>query len=331
MWNYFIWEYEAIQKQINFNADARTNYYGDILAYFNNTLQLLKIKRSKTFTSSIFNSIGLLQVIYIHQDLMVELLFIFSLPKSHLHDKQPNRNIRNELVGHPIRKKPRTDELISSVFFGNDQDAKTIHYIRYAKNNNFKGEDVTHTVDDVLKRHATYLSKYTDQILHKIEVILGNYKLQLAAFEILLSQNPPIESILSQADQYFESVYKESYVFKRTFLPEYYKRAKEHPRYENAWQLFIKTLDHYLKGKQESIDEILSVKSFAPKRRDKVIIPEFVFEAPSLGATEHKQDDSSQHLHYHLSKLMGRHVVYGVDFFKTNIKERTINWLWKSY
>src|SRR5438045_3034682 len=117
-WNHYFWKNKFCQNRINFTSEIKTNYYGDILSYFNDTLALLTdINPKKEFNKSIFQTIGVLQLIYTQQDLIDELLYIFKLPQSTKGDKNPNRDIRNELIGHPIRRKPKDNELISSVFF----------------------------------------------------------------------------------------------------------------------------------------------------------------------------------------------------------------------
>ena len=37
IWNHYIWKYKYCNKQIKFNDDLRTNYFGDILNYFSDT------------------------------------------------------------------------------------------------------------------------------------------------------------------------------------------------------------------------------------------------------------------------------------------------------
>src|SRR5574339_176342 len=82
-WNNYFWRYKFCQDRINFTEEIKTNYYGDILSYFNETLSSISdIKHETEFKKSIFQAIGVLQTIYAHQDLIDELLYIFKLQES---------------------------------------------------------------------------------------------------------------------------------------------------------------------------------------------------------------------------------------------------------
>ena len=107
-WNEYYFIKEFFQEKINFTDEVKTNYYGDLNNYLHDTLDLVKpfkkIKSDKDYISQI---IVLLQVIYTQQDLIDELLHIFKLQNSIKEDKNPNRDIRNELIGHPISRDKR--------------------------------------------------------------------------------------------------------------------------------------------------------------------------------------------------------------------------------
>lgn len=109
LWNYFILEYKFFKNQIKFTEEIQTNYFGDILGYFKDTLDIIfNYKQSNSYSERFSNHIGLLQSIYVQQDFIEELLAIFkcSINKGDLKNDPNyliNREIRNELVGHPIR------------------------------------------------------------------------------------------------------------------------------------------------------------------------------------------------------------------------------------
>ena len=58
VWNSFFWDNKFCQDKINFTTEVRTNYYGDILSYFNDTLDFLEnIEFHTEFKKSIFQAI----------------------------------------------------------------------------------------------------------------------------------------------------------------------------------------------------------------------------------------------------------------------------------
>lgn len=171
IWNDYFLNYKYCQRKINYNEDVSSNYYGDILYYFTDTIDFLKINQEVSdFKSSIFNSIGLLQIIYVHQDLIKELFQIFKVPQLKKGDFEPNRRIRNELVGHPIRK--FKNELLSSSRYANRLTNKTICYIKYSKDDNFKGNIIEYDVDKILSSHFDLLNKSLDLIIVRQKKIL---------------------------------------------------------------------------------------------------------------------------------------------------------------
>lgn len=137
IWNSFIWKYEFCQKRIKFTSEVQTNYFGDMFDYFQDTFKLIFSNRnSNSQTDKFSNQISLLQSIYVQQDFIEELLLIFKcgINKGDLKRDSNyyiNRNIRNELVGHPIRKHKR--QFISSCIFEHDDsfDNKRLSRSKY--------------------------------------------------------------------------------------------------------------------------------------------------------------------------------------------------------
>ena len=110
IWNDFILDYQFCKSKIKFTPEVKTNYLGDILGYFEDTFDIIFDQReSNSYSARFSNNISLLQSIYVQQDFIEELLIIFKcgIDKGDLKknmDYSLNREIRNELVGHPIRK-----------------------------------------------------------------------------------------------------------------------------------------------------------------------------------------------------------------------------------
>ena len=168
-WNEYYFIKEFFQEKINFTDEVKTNYYGNLNNYLHDTLDLVKpfkkIKSDKNYISQI---IVLLQVIYTQQDLIDELLYICKLQKSTKEDKNPNRDIRNELIGHPIsRNKNDNNKLKSSILF--DITNKDEKYISYAKYSMRKSELNKYSIQEIIENHKFFLNKYLNKILIKME------------------------------------------------------------------------------------------------------------------------------------------------------------------
>ncbi|GAW90079.1 TPA: hypothetical protein ACT5CK_001136, partial [Flavobacterium psychrophilum] len=110
IWNNFILEYKVCSSEIKFNDDVKTNYFGNILGCFKDTFDIIfTTNKYSNYTEKFSFTISFLQAIYIQQDFIQEMLEIFrtGIEKGDLKKDQTyyiNRDLRNELIGHPIRK-----------------------------------------------------------------------------------------------------------------------------------------------------------------------------------------------------------------------------------
>ncbi len=213
IWNDYIWEYKFCQSQINFDEEIKTNYFGNILVYFQDTLELINNKPQKgSYQEKVFYAIGLLQTVYVQQDLIKELLYIFKLDSDKLTNEDSrniNRNLRNELIGHPIRRAiGSSEELISSVIFGNNLDNESIHYVIYPKTNNYKGEEKKHNVNDIIVRHEEFLLKNLEEVEKKCFEILNCFLKKIEELNTLIEKKIPFEGLLRVTRNQFEYVYK---------------------------------------------------------------------------------------------------------------------------
>jgi hypothetical protein len=326
-WNSFFWDNKFCQKQINFTTEVRTNYYGDILSYFNDTLDFLEdIEYNPDFQKSIFQAIGTLQTIYTHQDLIDELLYIFKLDKSTKQDKSPNREIRNELVGHPIRR--IEGKLISSVFFGREFKNGKIHYILYSKENNFKGKEVLHDLQSLIENHRQYLERFTGIIWKRIEKIFRQLQKKLCVITSLMERNVEFDKLLNIVDHYYNQIIKDNYLFEPKILTDCFDKQNEHPRYKNTVNLFITTLKEYLSETDEYINDL-----FEPQRKkwNEVEIPKIEVRFVSMDEEVPETTPKTEDLHYEFSKLFEKHPVFGLEYFlkkfegEPKIKEELIN------
>ena len=273
-WNKYYFIKEFFQKNINFTDEVKTNYYGDLNNYFHDTLVLVKpfekIKSEKDYISQI---IVLLQVIYTQQDLIDELLYIFKIQNSTKEDKNPNRNIRNELVGHPIsRDKNDNNKLKSSILF--DIRNEDENYISYAKYSMIKSELKKYSVQEIIENHKIFLNKYLDKILEKIEKEIKEYQKQIKkVFEIPL---------LNQFD-YIDKIDKEllsslSCIFEKDSLKYYYQNMRKHRRYLYCLKQYKRALKSVIKNEEDktkyySLIEIYDREQL--QKKDKVFTIDF--------------------------------------------------------
>lgn len=251
IWNHYILEYSFCNNRIRYDSDAKTNYFGDILGYFQDTFDLVfKEKQVNDFNDSFVRNISLLQAIYIHQDFITELLLLFkcNISKGDL-KKDPNyclnRDIRNELIGHPIRKETKGNRLISSTSFAYHNEKDKLKYLRYHKDNNFKFEIMTFNYSDIIQRHEDFLNYYFDVILCKLKEVLNDFVKKINEIEkIIAKQN--FETILKVTSIFFESVFKNNFISDVESLKLIYIKRTLHNRYQNHIDLFINNLKEYL-------------------------------------------------------------------------------------
>lgn len=284
-WNKYYFIKEFFQKKINFTDEVKTNYYGDLNNYFHDTLVLVKpFEKIKSEKDYISQTIVLLQVIYTQQDLIDELLYIFKLQKSTNEDKNPNRNIRNELVGHPIsRDKKDNNKLKSSILF--DIRNEDENYISYAKYSMRKSELKKYSVQEIIENHKIFLNKYLDKILEKIEKEIKEYQKQIKkVFEIPL---------LNQFD-YIDKIDKEllssiSYIFEKDSLKYYYQNMRKHRRYLYCLKQYKRALKSVIKNEEDKTkyyslieiydreqlqkkDEVFTIDFYTKKYKDNEVV-----------------------------------------------------------
>ncbi|WP_153796798.1 hypothetical protein [Foetidibacter luteolus] len=324
-WNYFFLETEFLQKQINYayDEDIKTNYYGDILHYFLDTFGLITDENfKKSPDNHVFNAIGLMQSIYIHQDLMDELLYIFKLPASVLKDKTPNRTIRNELIGHPIRK--LKNELQSSVLFRFDSPTNAITYVLYEKANNFKGKIVNYSTDSIIKNHSAFLNKYFDVMLRKICAVFIRYNKKLDILSKLIEKGVAFDKLLNYAKQFAEQIFKSHYIFDYEYLLDYYQKRHTHPRYQNAVDQFLINLKEFVKDKQEAIEQFINPKELSSSEIETVVRIRYITLNENEISEEQEVDQvrkQKENIHYELSKLAERNPVFGIQYFKRKFQD----------
>lgn len=247
-WNKYYFSKQFFQKKINFTKDVQTNYYGDLNNYFGDTLNLVKeFEPIKNIDDYISKAIVLLQTIYVHQDLIDELLYIFKLESSKIQDKNPNREMRNELIGHPIRKKGKV--LKSSILFALHKElSNDLNYTKYSANNGFHPEEKTYSVKGIIENHKFFLNLYLDKIIEKIKKEESSYNKKLTSiFQI------PLGNQFDFIDHFDKNLLSEiSTIFETDNLKYYYENQDKHERYKYAIKLYKEAL-------KQAIDESQSI------------------------------------------------------------------------
>jgi hypothetical protein len=352
-WNDFVWKYKMIQSRIVWDEEVKTNYYGDILSYFEDTFNIIiKKPKENNFQESIFYTTGLLQIIYVHQDLTDELLRIFKIAKSGKEDKNPNREIRNELIGHPINK-GLNGKFESSIFWGGKLSIENIHYVKYSKQTNFSGNEKSFKTIDIIESHKDFLNKYFDQILERIRKTLDGFSPKIQELRCLITANDFI-LLVDVTSKIFEDILKSNYLYNEKILKECYHRKSEHIRYKLVVDNFKKDLLQRLDDTQNQIDDLcqksinrpfINHKFAAPKiiitdnksnkKKDLLQrlnstqdqIDELCIEAttkscmnPGFEALKIKincrNSNKIKDYDYEIQKLFGKHPIFGVSYFK---------------
>lgn len=328
IWNHFIWEYDFCKREIKFDMEVRTNYFGDILGYFQDTFDIIfNYSDSQSHNEQFSAQISLLQSIYIQQDFIEELLRIFKLRINKGDLKKDtnysiNRDIRNELVGHPIRRKNGNGALISSCLFGYNGEIDKITYLKCHKDNNFKFESMEYAVPEIISRHKQFLVFYFDKILHKLKRILSKFIKEIDNIESLIEKKS-FNEILNISTVFFESIFESDYIYDKESLLTIYSRKEEHKRYQNLIDQFYKDLKNGLKETTEYVVEL-----FEPREKiNKAQIEKPSINIEFINASEIKSDDIERPVtyHYELGKLATRRNPMDFEFFGGYLKQKCMD------
>lgn len=325
IWNYFIWDYKFCSSKIKFNEDVKTNYLGDILGYFKDTLDLVfTSKKHSNYTDKFSFTISFLQAIYIQQDFVQEMLEIFKtgIDKGALKNDPTyfiNRDLRNELVGHPIRK--LEGNLISSTLFSYQANEGEIQYLRYHKDNNFKFESKTYKIAEIQERHRVFIEKYFDQILLKLKSILEEYLLELNNLEKVINKHD-FKTVLKLVELYFEAIFKSDFVYDKISLLKIYDRRDEHIRYQNFIDKFYKDLRIAIIDKRSSVKEIFERRVIDKSSFDSLSLPKIEIVFANLDDTFEIEKPRQETYHYEIGKIATKRNSQDFEFFGGMLKSK---------
>jgi hypothetical protein len=319
IWNYFIWDYRYYSSKIKFNDDVKTNYFGDILGYFQDTLDIVFENKSfpTDYSEKFSHTISFLQAIYIQQDFIEELLSIFktSIDKGHLkrdHLYSINRDLRNELIGHPIRK--FEGKLVSSTLFSYQANEGEIQYLRYHTDNKFQFEKKTYLIEDIQQRHKGFLEKYFEIILQKLKTILDEFISELEKLEKVIV-NQEFSTVLKLVELYFEAIFENDYLYDKESLLKIYDRKDEHKRYQNFIDRFYIDLKSSITDKKKFVTEIYEREKIDYSQISNVEFPKIDFLFTDSTATKTNEEEQKTTYHYELGKIATKRNSMDFDFF----------------
>jgi hypothetical protein len=327
VWNEFIWDNKFCRNQINFSPDAESNYFGDILGYFYDTFDIIYEKKSGEAHSENFAShISFLQAIYVQQDFIEEMLILFrtGLVKGDLKldpNYALNREIRNELVGHPFRK--LGDRVLSTTVFGYERSPDTIVYLRYHADNDFKCEIIKVKTTEIIKRHTAFLDTYFDVIIEKLKSVAASYSDEL---EEVKKKNDTVSfhSLVKILSQKLKPFLENTFLYDEKSILEIYQKRNEHKRYKVVHESFLNDLKRRISQLQEYGTSVFVKPVFSDgpvelplfDDNDNLIsMPKIIIKASS----------KKESYHYELGKLSTKREPKEFDFFSGFIKAKCSN------
>lgn len=264
IWNYYIRKHKFFRKHTNLKDNFSSNYGAMAIRYLIDTFSVIEYEKveAESHYANFANAISFMQAMYIQQDLIWEFLLMFSckIEKGDLKQDENytiNRNIRNELVGHPIRRNKRDSEekerLISFTFFSNAQNIENIAYFKWHIDNGYDLENIKVSRTDIKHRHYTFLETYIKIIIDRLKELLREFKKVLLCVEKAIDNNIPFTNLLKLLKDQYEGAYIYDEFYSEENLISIYNRRNEYKRYEVVIEEFYADLKTILK---ESIDDI---------------------------------------------------------------------------
>lgn len=312
-WNDFFLESRYCQQQINFGTEERTNYMGDLLNYFDDTIDLLEqIPLKPNYQLALYDTVSVLQLMYIGQDLIDELRFVFKMPQSSGVEKLLIRTLRNELTGHPISR-DKKNNFISSVFFTRNSHGNVIEYLRYHKEKDYKSEVIRYEWSELVKVHEAYLLDNLKDILATIKDKLKQYQNQLSQF---LQSFPriPFDGLVIKTEHLMETFFENSNLYSASNLRHFFEQRDLHPRYSHCISCFIRELKRDLLQLQIDLKQFRASEPLLENLgSDNQVMARTVFTKGSHKVAE--TQPMQRNISYQFSKLREKHPIYGIKYF----------------
>lgn len=328
IWEHFILEYRFCSSKIKFTEDVQSNYFSDIIGYFSDTNTLIINHYGMEKSDDKFSSaICFLQSIYIQQDFIEELLSIFKCKISKGILKKDdnyriNREIRNELVGHPIRKlKSKNGKQIvisSTLFHFRESEKDKIVYLRYHHENEYEQELVSVNKKEILSRHINFLNRYLDIIISTLVEILDKFQTHIKQIETKI-QSLSFERIIIITNKSYEKFYSFHRLYNLTMLKIIWAKRNEHERYQNLVDHYYETLKNSIR---DDLSEIKNCKKMIPKRLAETKLPKFTIEYIDEVYVAKVRGIHKVTYNYELSKLSQIRPYQDFIFFSTMLESK---------
>ena len=321
--NYLL-RYRKCIIETRFEKDKPAYSFSEIMSYLDDTLDIITSKpKTSDFSSAFSYHISLLQAIYVQQDLTLEILYLTkcNLDKGKLKkdsDYYINRNLRNELVGHPIRKvrEDGCEVLLSSVLMDIHSNSKTISYTLYHKDNNYQNRKLSFEISEIIERHFNFLNRYLDHIIEKLKQILENFSGRLSNL-LRVVENNSFTTVIKLCELDFESILEIRYCYDSSSLKKIFEKRNDNKRY----LFFIETfLDELKYQTNEIIQEIpfeFKERVWTKNRPPKIKPLEF---ADSSG--ENVKLFRPMTYHYELGKLSTKRNRDDFQFFSSLLRDK---------
>ncbi|MEA5138447.1 hypothetical protein [Arcicella rigui] len=334
IWNDIILKYKLKDCKIDFTPEVESNFISDIIRYFLDTLIIVYNENKKvndSFSENVENSISFLQIIFVQQDFIEEIMKVLKCPETSSMKKDDNRlinrDLRNELIGHPVSWNTRLKIFESSTIFGNTVNRNQIVYIKYSKNDNFKGEIITIKRSDILERHHNYLLKYLDIIIENLIICLEKYKEKIKKIEETISKEESFKNKLLFLSEEFKYIFHHNYLYSPDLLLDIYSLKHTHQRYDNVISKFEQYLNDVISEIKNDLDYTISNLNQENRIKRSDEIEEYIEEHGYPTASSENNDSLMVHSRYVylLENLADRKQIEKFNFFSSLLIEEANN------
>lgn len=328
LWDHYFLEYKLLSNMLRYANNTNHKYVGVIIGNLIDTFDIIYTEHT---SNSYAGNMSLMQAIYIQQDIIEELLHIFKcgISKNDLKNDanyNTNRDIRNELMGHPIRK--IRGELISTTLLAYNGPDGCINYMRYHKDNDFSFEMMSHNIEEIVSRHTEFIKTYFEKIIAQIEIMMQPFMKKIRHLDSI-SRQIEFPCLLDFVFRRFETIKDQDFVYDKESLKIIYEKRNDHIRYQNLIDRFYCDLKESINGKLDNLDKIFNPKEDIDKDYQ---IPEVIINIMEDLANENDEEleiasietNKRKSFHYELGKLSTKHELFDM-FHRILIKEFSEN------